>query len=82
MVALSHDIGLELDGVYGARMTGGGFGGCTIHLVERERASLFSDRISHAWEKLMGQKCPVYLCSPSSGAAEVEPDGSLTMLEI
>jgi galactokinase len=71
MVELSLQIGREIGGVYGARMTGGGFGGCTINLVERDSATEFVDSIAPRYEKQTGRKCAVYICAASEGATEV-----------
>src|SRR5207253_1287847 len=38
-------------GVYGARMTGGGFGGCTVNLVSPERVQAFRDHITAAYQR-------------------------------
>ncbi|XP_059720760.1 galactokinase [Haemorhous mexicanus] len=55
---------LEVDGVYGSRMTGGGFGGCTVTLLEAGAA----DRAKkHIQEKYSG-KATFYLTKPSGGA--------------
>ena len=50
MVALAQD----LPGLIGARLTGGGFGGCTINLVERENAAEFSEGLSARYAKKPG----------------------------
>ncbi len=42
------------DGVYGARMTGGGFGGCTVNLVQKNKAEMISARICEEYRKLFG----------------------------
>lgn len=64
----------ESDGVYGARMTGGGFGGCTINLVEAQSEASFRQSISAAYEKETGRKPEIYVCSPAQGAARVLSD--------
>ncbi|MGC1961662.1 MAG: galactokinase, partial [Candidatus Sulfotelmatobacter sp.] len=48
-------------GVYGARMTGGGFGGCTVNLVRAECAALFQAHIAHTYRKETGIAPAVYL---------------------
>jgi galactokinase len=57
------------DGVYGARMTGGGFGGCTVNLVRRDAVNRFRSRITEAYEKEIGTVPDVRVCSASQGAA-------------
>jgi galactokinase len=57
-----------LPGCYGGRMTGGGFGGCTINLVEATEAELFADEISARYQRTVGIKPAVYICSAADGA--------------
>ena len=64
-----------LPGYYGGRMTGGGFGGSTINLVEATDAESFADQISGRYQKATGIKPAVYICSAADGA-RVEPDGA------
>jgi galactokinase len=59
-------------GVFGARMTGGGFGGCTINFVRGEVVSSFVDRVSAAYAHETGIKPAIYVCRASDGAGEVE----------
>ena len=55
-------------GVYGSRMTGGGFGGCTVTLVKKEHVV---EVIKSVKEKYSG-KASFYVCSPCDGAKKVE----------
>jgi len=66
------DAALGIDGVYGARMTGGGFGGCTVNLVEPGKASAFGEAITRAYKSRWGVDAPVFRCVPSEGAGAVE----------
>lgn len=54
--------------VLGARMMGGGFGGCTINLVKAGAVEIFSERISAAYEKFFGKKPGIYITRISGGA--------------
>jgi galactokinase len=65
------DTALGLRGVIGARMTGGGFGGCTVNLVRPGDVAEFSERITEAYQKKFGITPSVYPCKPSAGAGEV-----------
>ena len=58
-------------GVYGSRMTGGGFGGCTINLVAAEQADNFAGRVAANYEKATGLKPEVYISSAADGASQV-----------
>lgn len=55
---------MEVDGVFGSRMTGGGFGGCTVTLVKQ---SAVEATIQHV-QKRYGGKATFYVCAPSTGA--------------
>jgi galactokinase len=57
-----------LPGVYGARMTGGGFGGCTINLVESTRARAFGGQIAEAYERATKIRPDVYITRAAPGA--------------
>jgi galactokinase len=58
------DIAVELasatEGAYGARMTGGGFGGCAISIVEAKRVEAFKLRIASAYEQVTGLRPEIY----------------------
>jgi galactokinase len=66
------DAALALDGVYGARMTGGGFGGCTVNLMRPEAVAHFREEIHRLYFQRFGIAPHIYFCCPSSGAAEVK----------
>jgi galactokinase len=65
------DAALALDGVYGARMTGGGFGGCTVTMLRTDAAASFREAIARAYEHQFGVTPRIYSCEPSEGAGEV-----------
>ena len=65
------DLARSLEGVYGARMTGGGFGGCTINLVESEMTVEFQKTIGREYEKLTGLSPQIFVCGAAGGASEV-----------
>ncbi len=65
------DTAVSLPGVYGARMTGGGFGGCTVNLVDPEHALAFQAAVSHAYQAKFGLTPDIYPCRPSAGAGEL-----------
>ena len=65
------EIAAEQPGVYGARMTGGGFGGCTINLVAHNQAENFTNQVAFAYEKLTGLKPGIYISAAADGATQV-----------
>ena len=63
MVALAQD----LPGLIGARLTGGGFGGCTINLVEREHAAEFSEELGARYATETGIVPQLMICHANVG---------------
>jgi galactokinase len=61
----------EFEGVYGARMTGGGFGGCTITLVESKVVPEFQATVAREYEKLTGLSPQIVVSAAAAGASEV-----------
>ena len=61
----------ELEGVYGARMTGGGFGGCTINLVESKMVPEFQATVAREYEKLTGLSPQIFVSAAAAGASEL-----------
>jgi galactokinase len=58
-------------GVYGARMTGGGFGGCTINLVDAAHAEAVQQRLEQNYEAKTGLRPTILICEASDGAGVV-----------
>jgi galactokinase len=67
---LMVDSARQAQGVYGARMTGGGFGGCTINLVKSESVEEFKRTVAEGYEKATGLAPEIYVCSAADGAGE------------
>jgi galactokinase len=63
------DSALTQNGCFGARLTGGGFGGCTVNLVTREAVPDFRTRIREAYQYSYGVDPQVLLCEPGNGAS-------------
>ena len=59
---------IGIEGVYGARMTGGGFGGCTVNLVRPDAVERFRKQIVPGYQERFGITPPVFRCVPSKGA--------------
>lgn len=62
------DTARELPGCLGARLTGAGFGGCTVNLVEDAHAAKFIQGLQDAYQQKTGRRPPVYLCRASAAA--------------
>jgi galactokinase len=73
MVELAQD----LPGLIGARLTGGGFGGCTINLVEQIQAEAFREELARLYAGQIGIAPQIHICHASGGAHRLE-SGILT----
>lgn len=59
----------EQSSCYGARMTGAGFGGCAVALVNEDKAEAFTQVVSAAYKQRVGLEASVYVCKASEGAS-------------
>ena len=66
------DIAMRIDGVIGSRMTGGGFGGCHISLVKKDRVEPFQQIMKEEYTKRIGYEPSFYVSNAGRGAGEVE----------
>lgn len=62
----------KIDGVIGSRMTGGGFGGCTVSLVKNEAIDTFIQQVGSNYEARTGIKPDFYIAEIGDGARRVE----------
>ncbi len=62
------EVAWQQPGVLGARMTGAGFGGCTVNLVRRDAAEAFAEAVARGYQEALGLKAEVYVCQASEGA--------------
>lgn len=67
------EIARSLEGVYGSRMTGGGFGGSTISLVDQERAEAIVPALTGRYAERTGVTPSVFIMQPSEGASVLPP---------
>jgi galactokinase len=58
----------RVEGVLGARMTGGGFGGCTINLVRVDAVDRFADELGRGYKEATGITPQFLVCRPGDGA--------------
>ena len=66
------DIANGVPGVLGARMTGAGFGGCTVNLVETDAVDGFMETINEKYPKATNLIPEIYVCSAVNGAERIE----------
>ncbi|HJT66865.1 MAG TPA: galactokinase [Pyrinomonadaceae bacterium] len=68
---LMVELAFMADGVYGARMTGGGFGGCTVNIVDVPYVEQFTTFIARQYEHITKLRPEIYVCEASNGAEEI-----------
>ena len=69
------EVNAAIAGVYGARMTGGGFGGCTISLVDAGAVETFRAEVMERYRAATGLEAEIFVCSPGAGVGEAEAGG-------
>ena len=62
----------KLPYVIGSRMTGGGFGGCTVSIVEAEHVEDFKNVIGDKYAERTGKQCEFYIADASDGARRID----------
>ena len=67
-------IAQSLEGCFGARLTGAGFGGCTVNLVQGDAALDFVEQLGAAYQDQTRRHAEVYICTPSAGANVLGPE--------
>jgi galactokinase len=70
-VDIMVDIAAKIPGVFGSRMTGGGFGGCTISLVEAGAVEAFNARLAREYREATKLDPTIFTCSPGAGVGPV-----------
>jgi galactokinase len=65
------DAAVEVDGCYGARLTGAGFGGCIIALADEDAVTDVEAHLNKVYEAKHGNRPTVYVTRPDNGVAEI-----------
>ena len=65
---LLTDIARSITGVIGSRMTGAGFGGCTVNIVHKDALETFQTRVRKEYQKQFGIEPEIYRCHVGNGA--------------
>jgi galactokinase len=68
---LMVELAEQVEGVYGTRMTGGGFGGCTVALVQAGCVEAFKRTVQEGYERSMGCEPEIYVCSAADGVGRI-----------
>ena len=66
------DLGIHCDGVYGIRITGGGFGGCCVSIVDADKADAVISYIGSKYKEAVGYGADFYTVKAGSGPCEVK----------
>jgi len=66
------DVAREQSSCYGARMTGAGFGGCAVALIDKKEASAFAEVVKREYKRRSGLEPEIYISQPCDGAKIVE----------
>lgn len=61
----------QCEGVFGGRMTGGGFGGSTVNLVRRDRVENFTKKITDEYRRQTNIEPAIYISNPADGVKEI-----------
>lgn len=70
------ELAMQIPGVYGSRMTGGGFGGCTVTLVDKAAVPALKEHLKKEYLKRTGLTCECYDVEPSPGAGSYDDEDS------
>jgi galactokinase len=65
------DAALQVDGVYGSRMVGGGFGGSTVNLVQPDAVESLAMDLVDKYKAYCGLTPEIHICVASPGASEI-----------
>jgi galactokinase len=78
---LMVNLASQQKGVSGARMTGGGFGGCTINLVRAENTTEFQRGVAQGYHSATGRHPDIHVCEASQGAEMIATRGEKSAAE-
>ena len=70
------DIACSLEGVLGSRMTGGGFGGCTVSMVREAAVERVTAWLEAGYKAATGTRPEIFVCSPGDGVSAVVEETS------
>jgi galactokinase len=64
----------RVPGCYGSRLTGAGFGGCTVSLVQESQVEQFKRDVAAAYRDATGRETTIYVCRASDGVGRALPE--------
>ena len=69
---------LKIPGVIGSRMTGAGFGGCTVSLVAEQAVDTFIETVGKHYQERTGLQGEFYVCDVGNGAQELAAEAAIS----
>lgn len=66
------DLAWQIPGVIGSRITGGGFGGCTVSIVKNDAVDTFIETVGNAYKEKVGHEAEFYIVDIGDGASRIE----------
>jgi hypothetical protein len=72
---------VQVPGVYGSRITGGGFGGCSVTLVERHAVPALERALRQQYQLQLKLQCDCYECLPADGSGALDLSAALRAVE-
>ena len=75
VVGIARGIGIK-GGIYGCRMTGGGFGGCAVALVKSDAVKAITQKITADYKKKTGIEPTIFVTRPAAGASVLKGSGA------
>ena len=66
------EIAWATEGVLGARITGGGFGGCTVNIVKNDAVDIFVEKIKKEYKEKTGIEAEIYFANIGDGARKLD----------
>lgn len=73
-IDLLVELAQAVPGCYGSRMTGGGFGGCTVSLVANSAVEAFATTVARSYAEATGKTATIYVCTASDGVGRAVPE--------
>ena len=68
------DAAQQVPGCYGSRLTGAGFGGCSVSLVDRSAVGRFQKEVAAVYQQATGRATTIYVCRASDGVGRATPE--------
>ena len=62
---------MKFEGVIGSRITGGGFGGCTVSIVRDEAVDVFKEKVGAAYKERVGKTADFYVVEIGDGPSKI-----------